>query len=166
MFKDAKNQTIQDIQNNIKQIRYNKAKNNKPNKTLDSIITLIFHKFRRKYNHMQEIYDYSIIDNIIYNDKSHIVSVFKDLLIINDYSEYLKRFYGREETLSRLEKYCEYYNLYSKIFPNYTSIPEGQYFYLNIQKKQRMIDLQEKMENERIKKENLCIFAAETKQSI
>ena len=154
MFKDAKNQTIQDIQNNIKQIRYNKAKNNKPNKTLDSIITLIFHKFRRKYNHMQEIYDYSIIDNIIYNDKSHIVSVFKDLLIINDYSEYLKRFYGREETLSRLEKYCEYYNLYSKIFPNYTSIPEGQYFYLNIQKKQRMIDLQEKMENERIKKEN------------
>ena len=133
----------------------NENKNSKKNDstqisklTLSKIINKIFCKFRNKYNHMPEIYEIIIIDNIIYNEKSHIVSTFKDLLIAYDYSDYLKRYYTYKESKVRLPKYFEYYNLYSKIFPNYTSIPEGKYFYLNIQRKQRMIDLQEKMENE------------------
>ena len=71
---------------------------------------------------MPEIYEIIIIDNIIYNEKSHIVSTFKDLLIAYDYSDYLKRYYTYKESKVRLPKYFEYYNLYSKIFPNYTSI--------------------------------------------
>ena len=137
----------------------NENKNSKKNDstqttklTLSKIINKIFCKFRNKYNHMPEIYEIIIIDNIIYNEKSHIVSTFKDLLIAYDYSDYLKRYYTYKESKVRLPKYFEYYNLYSKIFPNYTSIPEGKYFYLNIQRKQRMIDLQEKMENENKKK--------------
>ena len=39
-----------------------------------------------------------------------------------------------------------YYNIYSKIYPNYTALPEGIYIYKNIQKKQIMIDIQEEME--------------------
>ena len=135
MSTDSFNQSIQDISNDLNQNINKKIKYNKPNKSLDSIINHIFHKFTRKYNHMQDYYEYTIIDNIIYNDKSRIVSTFKDLLIINDWNEYLKRFYKFEETLIRIPKYCEYYNLYSKIFPNYTSILEGKYLYLNIQKK-------------------------------
>ena len=116
--------------------------------TLHLLINKIFFKFKNKYNHMPDQYETNIIDNIIYNEKSHVVSQFKDLLIAYDYSDYLKRYYTNKESWVRLPKYYEYYNLYSKIFPNYTSIPEGKYFYLNIQRKQRMIDLQEKMENE------------------
>ncbi len=153
MSTDSFNQSIQDISNDLNQNINKKIKYNKPNKSLDSIINHIFHKFTRKYNHMQDYYEYTIIDNIIYNDKSRIVSTFKDLLIINDWNEYLKRFYKFEEILIRIPKYCEYYNLYSKIFPNYTSILEGKYLYLNIQKKQRMIDLQEQMEHDKLKKE-------------
>ena len=117
--------------------------------TLHLLIKKIFSKFNNKYNHMPDIYDINIIENLIYNEKSHIVSTFKDSLLAYDYSDYLKRYYTYEESEIRLRKYYEYYNLYSKIFPNYTSIPEGKYFYMNIQRKQRMIDLQEKMENEK-----------------
>ena len=122
--------------------------------SLPLLIKKIFCKFKRKYMNLPSKYEINIIDNIIYNDKSHIVAKFKDSLIELDYSDYLKRYYTKKESKIRLLKYFEYYNLYSKIFPNYTSIPEGKYFYINIQRKQRMIDLQEKIENEKKKKKN------------
>ena len=120
-----------------------------------ALIAKIFKKFNKKYNVMPKRYNMTIIDNIIFNEKSHIVSIFKDLLIIYDFNDFLKRFYKKNESAARLPKYFEYYNLYSKIFPNYTSIPEGKYFYINIQKKQRMIDLQENFENEKSKEKKL-----------
>ena len=91
-------------------------------------------------------YNINIIDNIIYNEKSHIVATFKDRLIIDDTGEFLKRYYIKKESNVRLPKFYEYYDLYSKIFPNYTTFYEGKYLYQNIQRKQRMIDLQEKLE--------------------
>ena len=54
---------------------------------------------------MPKKYNLIIIDNIIFNDKSHIVSVFKDLLINHDFNDFLKRFYTREESDIRLPKY-------------------------------------------------------------
>ena len=150
------------IENNIKQLKSKLLqikKDNfdlinsfkKSNLTTEALIAKIFKKFNRKYNTMPKRYNSTIIDNIIFNEKSHIVSIFKDLLINYDFNDFLKRFYKKSESAVRLPKYFEYYNLYSKIFPNYTSIPEGKYFYINIQKKQRMIDLQENLKNQRKK---------------
>ena len=133
-----------DIFNNLSNFKKSKL-------STHSLIAKIFKKFNHKYNIMPKRYNSTIIDNIIFNEKSHIVSRFKDLLISYDFNDFLKRFYTKNESAVRLPKYFEYYNLYSKIFPNYTSIPEGKYFYINIQKKQRMIDLQENMENEKSK---------------
>ena len=56
---------------------------------------------------------------------------------------FLKDITKKKESDVRFLKFFEYYDLYSKIFPNYTSFNEGKNFYQNIQKKQRMIDLQE-----------------------
>ena len=174
------------IESNIKQIKsqflefkkdkYNTINNIKrSNLTTQAIITKIFKKFNKKYNVMPKRFNLTIIDNIIFNEKSHIVSIFKDLLINYDFNDFLKRFYTKKESSIRLPKYFEYYNLYSKIFPNYTSIPEGKYFYINIQKKQRMIDLQENLENEKSKekkmkkvkkKENINVFNTSVINSI
>ncbi len=101
-----------------------------------------------KYFTIPLIYEINIINNIIYNEKSHIVAKFKDYLILDDTSEFLKRYYKNYESGVRLPKFYEYYETYSKIFPNYTGLPEGQYIYKNIQKKQIMIDIQEQMEIE------------------
>ena len=111
-----------------------------------SSIKQIYKLFYRKYSKMPLNYNINIIDNIIYNEKSHIVATFKDRLIIDDTGEFLKRYYIKKESNVRLPKFYEYYDLYSKIFPNYTTFYEGKYLYQNIQRKQRMIDLQEKLE--------------------
>ena len=114
----------------------------------------IHEKFKKKYEDMPLRYNSNIIDNIIYNERSHIVAKFKDRLITDDNGEFLKRYYNLEESFIRLPKFFEYYELYSKIFPNYTAIVESKYLYQNIQKKQKMIDLQEQMEIEKQKMKN------------
>ena len=121
----------------------------------NTLIRTIFKKFNLKYNIMPKRYNKIIMDNIIFNEKSHIVSIFKDFLIIYDNNDFLKRYYTKSEIDIRLPRYFEYYESYSKIFPNYTSIPEGKYFYINIQKKQRMIDLQENIENEKSREKKM-----------
>ena len=127
--------------------------NNKNKNSLTKIIKNISKLFHTKYSEVNMKYEHNIIDNIIYNEKSHIVATFKDLLIIDDTGEFFKRYYLKEESDIRLKKFYEYYALYSKIFPNYTAFLEGKYLYLNIQRKQRMIDLIEKMELEKKKNE-------------
>ena len=120
------------------------------------LIKKIYKLFNKKYSKLPLTYDSNIIDNIIYNEKSHIVAEFKDRLIVDDTGEFLKRYYRLDESEIRLPKFYEYYELYSKIFPNYTAFYEGKYLYQNIQRKQRMIDLQEKMElEERKNKEKI-----------
>ena len=125
---------------------YNSDNINNPSSK--SLIKKIYKLFHKKYSKMPNNYNINIIDNIIYNEKSHIVAEFKDRLIIDDTGEFLKRYYKKIESDIRLPKFYEYYDLYSKIFPNYTTFYEGKYLYQNIQRKQRMIDLQEKLEME------------------
>lgn len=127
-----------------------KEKNNK----INNIKRKIHQTLIKKYEKLSLKYNTNIIDNIIYNERTHIVAEFKDKLIIDDNGEFFKRYYKFHESIIRLPKFYEYYELYSKIFPNYTSLPEGKYFYRNIQKKQKMIDIQEQIEFENLKKKN------------
>ena len=115
-------------------------------KSLVSYEKIVGKKFRKKYEYDNNIFCRQIITQIIYNQKSRIVSAFKDNLIINDPTEFLKRYYTKRESKVRLKKYFDYYEEFSKIYPNYTAIHEGKYFYLNIQRKQRLIDIQEELE--------------------
>ena len=68
------------------------------------------------------------------------MAIFKDFLILDDTSEFLKRYYIRSEISIRLHKIFSFYNSFSKIFPNYTKVKESKYLYKNIQRKQKMID--------------------------
>ena len=121
------------------------SKHKKPSSTK---LKLTLPNLSLKYNTTSLNFGSSIINNIIYNDKSHIVALFKDYLILDDTSEFLKRFYTRAESAIRLPRFFEYYDMYSKIYPNYTAFFEGKFIYRNIQRKQRMIDLQEQIEME------------------
>ena len=89
------------------------------------------------------------IGHIIENDSCHIVSLFKEHLIYDEGTDFLRRFYGRRESTIRLDKLYEYYNASSMLFPNYTALPEGKYIYKNIMKKQKVIDLMEAMDEEK-----------------
>ena len=118
--------------------------------SFEEIKNKIIKLFHKKYFVSNSLYEKIVINNIIYNEKTHIVAKFKDYLVIDDYSEFLKRFYKKSESLCRLPLYFDYYHIYSKIFPNYTSLKESKYIYKNIHKKQKMIDLaQEEESNDR-----------------
>ena len=87
-------------------------------------------------------YSYSLIctNNLIFNEKCRIVARFKDFLVLDDSTEFLRRFYFKKELKNRLNKIYNFYESYCKIFPNYMILPENQFLYRNIRKKQKMID--------------------------
>ena len=103
--------------------------------------------FMNQHFNDKDFYNIKVIDEIIHNESSHIVAEFKDYLIKGDISEFLQQYYKKKESLNLLPKIYEYYISCSVIFPNYVILPESQYIYKNIQRKQRVIDIQQEQED-------------------
>jgi hypothetical protein len=104
----------------------------------------IFFQFRTKYQSNEYTYRMKIANDLIFNEKTKLVSRFKDFLIFDDTTEYLKKFYVSLNIKKRLSKIIEFYEMFSKIFPNYISLPEKYYMYKNIRRKQKIIDIHNK----------------------
>lgn len=118
----------------------------------EMLLSQINKNLSKKYMTSKDFYNVKIVNDIIYNENTHIVSVFKDYLILDDISEFLKRSYAAIETKPRLIKIYEFYDKYSKVFPNYVVLPESKYMFKNIERKQRMIDEKQKYKNEQEKR--------------
>jgi hypothetical protein len=88
-----------------------------------------------KYLTGMDYYNVKVVNDIIYNDDSHLVSVFKDYLIFDDISEFQKRTYKSEESYPRLKKIFTFYEQFSKVFPNYITLEESKYMFKNIERK-------------------------------
>ena len=97
-------------------------------------------KLYNKYFINEEMNNIFLIDKIIYNEKCRLVCLFKEFLIYEDDFEFLKKYYNYNNAIKKLNTYLEYYQKYSILFPNYSSLPESKYIYKNIFKKQRMVD--------------------------
>ena len=98
------------------------------------------YKLIKRYDKPLSYHDVKIINDILYNEKTHYVEAFKEYLIYEDYNEFLKRFYKTSDLNIKLPKILIFYEKYSKIYANYTVIPESKYMYKNIKRKQKMID--------------------------
>ena len=120
-----------------------------PIKTIEKIA---YCNFMNQNFKNEDFYNIKVIDEIIHNENSHIVAEFKDYLIKGDISEFLQNYYKKNESLNLLPKIYEYYISCSYIFPNYVILPESKYIYRNIQKKQKVIDIQQEQED---KEENI-----------
>jgi len=93
-FKYIKSKFLQEEEDSI----FNNIANFKKSKlSTEALILKIFRKFNRKYNIMPKRYNSTVIDNIVFNEKSHIVSQFKDLLISYDFNDFLKRFIPKKK---------------------------------------------------------------------
>ena len=94
-------------------------------------------KLHLKYTKdISERYNLYILNNIIYNDKTLITSRFKEFLLYDESSEFLKRFYNSKEIKSKLTKLYDFYDKYSLIQPNYLALDESKYLISNMIKKQ------------------------------
>ena len=94
----------------------------------------------RKYEPPRYFYDVKIINDLIFNEETHLVVLFREYCTLENSNEYLRRFYFKEEIKHKIPKILNFYDKYSKIYPNYTSLPESKYMYKNIKRKQKMID--------------------------
>ena len=125
-------------------------------KKIESRASYLYKYHYQKYIHMH--YNNLIVENLMCNGRCHLVAVFKNYLIEDDNSEYLRRFYRYKESAPRLKKLFLYHDETSVIFPNYTPLIESKYLYNNVIKKQRVIDEQQDLENKRnelkLKKKN------------
>ena len=94
----------------------------------------------KKYNSFQYSFSLQCINNLISNEKCQIVARFKDYLIYDDATEFLKSFFSLDEIYPKLKYIVNFYTCYSRFFPNYIILPENDYLYKNLRKKQKVID--------------------------
>jgi len=60
----------------------------------ENLRQLAIQKLNQKYKNIQVQYtNVKIVNDLIYNEQTHLVSVFKDYLINDDINEFLKRRY-------------------------------------------------------------------------
>ena len=126
-----------------------------------------------KYDHPISYYHIKLIDDILYNEQTRFVGKFKEILIYDDTNEFLKSFYNKIEIIYKLPKILTFYDKYSKIYANYTAIPEKKYMYKNIKRKQKLIEEVQNINNKFFfddeKKENTLtnkIFTSNVMDSI
>ena len=123
-------------------------------------------KLIKKYDNPIYFHDIKVINDIIYNEKTHFVEAFKEYLIYEDINEFLLKFYSKKEIIKKLPKILIFYAKYSKIYANYTVIPESKYMYKNIKRKQKMIDQIQNDDNNESNKSTLSNQIVFTKNAI
>ena len=142
------------IKQNMQKNRTKKENTNKEDKKIlsfQSIEKLIYKSFRKYYNNNSK-FNIMKIDEIINNEKSHLVAEFKDFLVMGDMGEFILKYYNKKEIDAIYKQILDYYNENLFIFPNYVALYESKYIYNNIQKKQKIIDIQEELNNNKDQK--------------
>lgn len=106
------------VNNNLIDISQNKHKN----KNKDNLFNLekkIFTKFNKKYKikySPKRMYNDLIMNTLLFNKNTHLVSVFKDYMIYDYIDEFFKRFYSHFETAERIPKFAVFYKNYLTFF--------------------------------------------------
>ena len=143
--------------NDLKKLKkYSMTSNSNFNDYFSIQKKLIFKKLANKYFRGPDYYYKKVISDIIDNEPSHLVASFKEYLIMGDFSEFLQGYFNLKEVIKFLPLIFEYYHCSTVIFPNYVNLEEKKYIYKNIQKKQKIINIQQEQEeiDEKIKKRN------------
>ena len=96
---------------------YKNINNNKKSNKIS--ISSIISKNLKKYSITKINYNIYIINSIIFDQKSHIVTEFKNYLLWDEASEFLKRFYKVLESVDRLPNISQYYVTYTLFSPIY-----------------------------------------------
>ena len=104
----------QDMLQNSKQVKkYYKKKNPKKKKNYESIA---YNNLRNKYNFTADNYNILCINNLLNHKHCQSVSEFKEKMIVNYITEFLKREYTMKEIKKRIPKFYSYYKHYTIFF--------------------------------------------------
>ncbi len=59
-----------------------------------------------------EAYNCKVINDIVGNEPTRIVAIFKDYLLQDDMNDFMRRYYTTEECKGKINNLTEYYNKY------------------------------------------------------
>ena len=138
----------------MKQNTIEKISNKNKANYLQELENRAYHKLIKHYSNPNYFYNVKMINNILNNEKTHYVEMFKEYLLYEDYNEFLWKYYGKALLYGKLKKILTFYEKYSKIFPNYTALRESKYIYKNIKKKQKIINQINENKKKEQEKEN------------
>ena len=103
----------------------------------------------KKYNLSENEYNKKIINDIIYDEKKHIVSVLKDYIIEDG------GFYYKHESINRLPKITGYYEKYTLFSPIYFHMEDIVKIMLkNVKKKKKYLEMIEENEDLELNENN------------
>ena len=88
-------------------------------KTFKDLKKVALNQIHKRYGPKAKLkYSYRglIMENLIFNKNTHLVSIFKDYMIWDYIEEFLKRFYRNEESNERVPKFASFYKNYLKFF--------------------------------------------------
>ena len=105
----------------------------------------------------KKTYNKYIINLIIFDQKRHIVSEFKNYLLWDETSEFLKRFYNSGESYERIPNISQYYESYTLFSPIYFCLDYPLVTIMNdwTKKKKKYLEyIEEKEEKDEYKKKN------------
>jgi len=71
-----------------------------------------------------QAYNQKVISDIIGNEPTHLVTVFKDYLLQDDINDFLRKYYTWPEISKKLPYATSYYSKYWTVFPNYINLEE------------------------------------------
>ena len=111
-------------------------------------------KLCSKYNSFENSYELICINNLIYTENCHIVARFKDFLYYDDSTEFLQKYCPMNDLFATLKKIFNFYTQYCKVFPNYMILPENEFLYRNLRKKQKLIDQFNEIKKEELENRN------------
>ena len=88
-------------------------------KTFKELKKIAMNRIHKRYGAKAKLkYQYIgfIMENLIFNKNTHLVSTFKDYMIWDYVEEFLKRFYNDKESGERVPKFASFYKNYLKFF--------------------------------------------------
>lgn len=105
------------------------------------LVKSIKEKLYKSYYLSKDFYFKKIISDLINKSKCHYYIQYSDMLIFNDSSEYLEKYYNWSMTFFKLNSISKYYFNSIKIFPNFFKLnTERNIILANIYSKQRLIN--------------------------
>jgi len=122
-----------------------------------------------KYNISTKKFNDDIIDDIIFNGKKHIVSVFKDYLILDDSCDFISKYYSLFESLNLLFKISN--NNFRNNIPTLSDIEKEYIILKGMRKKFEKINLFKKKSYKKINKgfhfeNNLSMLSLDSQKTI
>jgi len=136
------------INNYIQSAKYKIRKNDKneknPKINIEFIKRNIFQKVKsnlKKYDSSLRKVNIKLINDIIYDERKHIVSRFKDYLFWDENSDFLKRFYRLHESRDRMPRITSYYETYTLIRPIYLKLECFKLLNKNFKRHKRRLEI-------------------------